>query len=60
VIKDFKVKEISTDGSLDNLYKLEDKLADFSISQLDVIQNLAIGDRDLSKKLKLTFPNADV
>jgi uncharacterized protein len=56
VIKDFKVKEISTDGSLDNLYKLEDKLADFSISQLDVIQNLAIGDRDLSKKLKVLFP----
>jgi len=56
VIQDFKVKEISTDGSLDNLYKLEDKLADFSISQLDVIQNLAIGDRDLSKKLRVLFP----
>ena len=56
VIKDFTVKEISTDGSLDNLYNLEDKKADFSISQIDVIQNLAIGDRDLSKKIKVLFP----
>lgn len=56
VIKDFTVKEISTDGSLDNLYTLEDKKADFSISQIDVIQNLAIGDRDLSKKIKVLFP----
>jgi TRAP transporter TAXI family solute receptor len=56
VIKDFKVTEISTDGSLDNLYKIADHKADFSISQLDVLQNLAIGDRDLVNKIKILFP----
>lgn len=56
IIKEFKVTEISTDGSLDNLYKLADKKADFSISQLDVIQNLAIGDRESLNKIKVLFP----
>lgn len=55
-IKNFKVNEISTDGSLDNLYKLNDKKADFSISQMDVIQNLAIGDREALNKIKVLFP----
>lgn len=56
IIKEFKVNEISTDGSLDNLYNLADKKADFSISQLDVIQNLAIGDRESLNKIKVLFP----
>ncbi len=56
IIKDFSVKEISTDGSVDNLYKIADRKADFSISQLDVIQNVSIGDRELVSKVKVLFP----
>ena len=56
ILKDFNVKEISTDGSLDNLYHLSDKKADFSISQMDVVQNLSIGDRETLSKIKVLFP----
>jgi hypothetical protein len=36
--------------------EIADHKADFSISQLDVLQNIAIGDRDLVNKIKILFP----
>ncbi|MDX1960937.1 MAG: TAXI family TRAP transporter solute-binding subunit [Leptospiraceae bacterium] len=55
-IPDFKPVISNTDGSTDNIFQLSDKKADFSIAQLDVLQNITIGQADIGKNVKVLLP----
>ncbi|MCB1142009.1 MAG: TAXI family TRAP transporter solute-binding subunit [Leptospiraceae bacterium] len=55
-ISDFKVSIQTTEGSLDNISRLKNGTAEFSITQLDVLQNHSIGDSTTFDSIKVLFP----
>lgn len=55
-IPGFKFEVQKTDGSLDNILRLAANKADFSLTQLDMLQNYAIGEPDIKGKVKILMP----
>ena len=47
---------IPTNGSLDNILLLSGKKADYSLTQLDMLQNYSIGEPEVKEKVKMLLP----
>jgi uncharacterized protein len=47
---------IPTNGSLDNILLVSGKKADYSLTQLDMLQNYSIGEPEVKEKVKMLLP----
>ncbi|MEM4271117.1 MAG: TAXI family TRAP transporter solute-binding subunit [Candidatus Pacearchaeota archaeon] len=56
LISNFEIENLSSEGSIDNLYKISDGKADVGLTQLDVYFNTSIGSPEVFDKVKILFP----
>jgi uncharacterized protein len=52
----FQIESSISKGSQDNINAVHKGLVDFSIAQLDVLQNTSLGDPNIKEKVKVLFP----
>lgn len=55
-LPEFEAKVLPTDGSVDNLYLVSDKKAQYSITQLDMLRRTAIGVQEVAGNVRVLMP----
>lgn len=55
-VPEFEVQNSASKGSIDNIMQIMDGKADLAITQLDVLQNYAIGEPKAKDKIKILTP----